>query len=65
MSAVNWRYNKDRSYNFVKALEDYHPEELEQDMMLQLAVFQIKSASLLIDQIMSDKEHKELYSEEE
>lgn len=49
-----WQYSRDKYYHRVAALENDFTQTLASNTQLQLAVFQIKAAELMIDKIMDD-----------
>lgn len=54
-----WKGTRDSYYHRVAALENEFPQTLANNTQLQLAVFQIKAAELMIDKIMDDLQPEE------
>lgn len=48
-----WSYWRDK-YRYVEALEDYFPDTLREEPILQQALYQIKAAEALIDSRMQE-----------
>jgi hypothetical protein len=53
MSDKMWTHWRSK-YGYVKAIKDYYPNILEENMELQIAIGMISAAETIIDKIMSE-----------
>lgn len=54
-----WKYLKEKYYHRVAALEACYPQTLANNVMLQLAVAQIKASETMIDTVMDKLQPEE------